>query len=253
MKIMSFNVLEGGIDEEGSRIEYIKEVIKEVSPDFLALQETNKFDEDNNTLLEEVSGDIGLPHYALSPPGLPHKNGKQYHVVSLSRYPLKNIHMFPDQPFQNGALLTLVDSPLGELAVCNVHLDAYSEDKRLKELKSILQYVSKHTNQILLGDFNSISSDDNYDIETLEVEARFDVIEILKRNYVDIAFHLELDDRTTHPAPPNTDPDFTKPIRIDYIFVSPSLAPRIKDAAVIKTSTSERASDHYPIVVNFRK
>jgi len=252
MKIMSFNILEGGIDEQGSRIEYIREVIKVVSPDFLALQEANRFDEDNNKLLKEISQDIGLPHYALSP-GSVQKSGKQYHVVSLSRYPLKNIHMFSGQPFLNGALLTLVDSPLGELAICNLHLDTYSEDRRLKELDIILKHVSKHTNQILLGDFNSISSDDNYNLETLEVEARFDVIDILKRNYVDIAFYLELDDRTTSFASLNTNPDFTKPIRIDYIFVTPSLAAYITDAAVIKTSTSERVSDHYPLAVNFTK
>lgn len=252
MKIMSFNILEGGVDEKGSRMEYIKEVIKEVSPDFLALQEVNKLDEDNNKLLKEISQDIGLPHYALSTSPV-YEDGKQYNVVSLSRYPFKNIHIFSGKPFETGALLTLIDSPFGELAICNLHLNVYSEDKRLKELYAILKYISKHTNQILLGDFNSVSSDDNYDLDTLEVEARFDVIDLLKRNYVDSAFPLTLDDRTTYPAPPNTNPDFANPIRIDYIFVSPSLAGYATDVAVIKTSASVRASDHYPIVVNFTK
>jgi len=252
MKIMSFNILEGGIDEWGSRIEHIKKVIKEVSPDFLALQEASKFDENNNKLLKEIGRDIGLPHYALSP-GSVYKDEKQYHVVSLSRYPLKNIHMFSGKPFETGALLTLIDSPFGELAICNLHLNVYSEDKRLKELKVIFKYISKYTNQILLGDFNSISSDDNYDLDTLEVEARFDVIDLLKQNYVDIAFHLGLDDRTTSSLSSNTNIGFINPVRIDYIFVTPSLATHATDVTVIKTPTSERSSDHYPIVATIKK
>ena len=37
MKLMTFNILLGGIDEHGSRIDFMKEVIKEAAPDFLAM------------------------------------------------------------------------------------------------------------------------------------------------------------------------------------------------------------------------
>ena len=245
MKLVTFNILAGGIDKQGSRIEYIKDVIRGVSPDFLALQEANKFDDDNNKLLKEVSQSSGLYHYALSP-GSVWRDGERYHVASLSRYPFKRIHKFSGPAFENAALLTLVDSSLGELAICNLQLHAYSEDKRLKELDIILNYVSKHKNQILLGDFNSVSSDDNYDVESREMEARFDVTDTLKQEHVDIASRLGLDDRSTYPAPLSTNPDFTMHIRIDYIFVSHSLAASITDATVIKTPISEQASDHSP-------
>ena len=115
-------------------------------------------------------------------------------------------------------------------------------------LDVILNCVSKYKNQILLGDFNSISSDDNYDVDALDVEARFDVTDTLKQNYVDVASRFRLDDRSTYPIPVNRNPDFTKDVRIDYIFVSPSLAASITEAAVIKTSISKQASDHYPLV-----
>ena len=147
---------------------------------------------------------------------------------------------------------TVIGSPLGKLAICNVQLNleetGHSEDKRLKELEIILKHVSEYKKQIILGDFNSLSVDDNYILRTLEVEPRFDVTEKLKRKYVDVASYLKLDNRSTYPTPTNNNPAYTKPLRIDYIFVTPSLASYIKDATVIKTPTTEQASDHYPII-----
>jgi len=253
---MTFNILEGGIDENGSRIDFIKEVIKEASPDFLALQEAYNFEKDNDQLLKEVSQHTGLQYYALSP-GRILEDGKQYHAASFSRYPFKEKYLFSGSQFQNAALFTVIDSSVGELSICNIHLhiplnfeEAGSEDKRLKELEIILGHISRYKNLILLGDFNSISRDDNYDLKTLEVEPRFDVTSKLARDYVDVASYLKLEDRSTHPTPINKNPSYTMPVRIDYIFVSSSLAPRIQDATVIKTPISEQASDHYPFMAD---
>jgi hypothetical protein len=41
---MTYNILHGGIDSNGSRIEYIIDIIKEEIPDFVAIQEAHKFD-----------------------------------------------------------------------------------------------------------------------------------------------------------------------------------------------------------------
>ena len=249
MRVMTFNILLGGIDENGSRIESITKVINDASPDFVALQEANNFNKDNDKLLKEVSQNIGLQYYALSPGST--LDGEQFNVASFSRYPFKEKHLFYGPQFQCAGLFTAIGSPLGELSICNVHLNlekGHSEDKRLKELEVILKHLSGYKNQILLGDFNSISLDDNYDPETLEVEHRFDVTNILKRDYVDTALYLGLDNRISYPTASNKNPDYTMPIRVDYIFVTPSLASNIKDVTVIKTWTSEQASDHYPII-----
>ena len=248
MKVMTFNILRGGIDEYGSRIDFIKDVIKEASPDFLALQEANDFEKDKNRLLRGVSRNIKLQYYALSS-GSMLEDGRQYHAVSLSRYPIKKKYKFSGPSFQCAALFSLIDSPFGELAICNIHLNVDSEDERLRELEIILEYMAVYKNKILLGDFNSITLDDDYDLETLEVEARFDVTNILKRDYVDVASYLTLDNRSTCPTPSNRNPAYTKPMRIDYIFVSPTLTPRIKAATVIKTPISDQASDHYPFIL----
>ena len=249
MRVMTFNILRGGIDEYGSRIESIKKVISDASPDFVALQEANNFDYANDKLLKEVSQDIGLQFYALSHGS--DLDGEHFNVASFSRYPFKEKHLFSCPPFQCAGLFTVIDSPLGELAICNIQLGmetGHSEDNRLEEIEVVLKHVAGYENQILLGDFNSISHDDNYDLETLQLEPRFDVTNRLKRDYVDIASYVELDNKITHPTASNKHPDYTNPIRIDYIFVTPSLASCVKDATVIKTRSSEQASDHYPMI-----
>jgi len=245
---MTFNIWKGGIDDLGSRIGFIIDVIKEVKPDFLALQEANNFEKDDYALLKRVSNETKLPYYSLSPGAL-YEDGRHYHVVTLSRYPLREEYTFQDFTFQAAALSVVIDSPLGELSLCNLHLHAFSEDKRLKELEIILKYQSKYKNHILLGDFNSISNKDEYNVESLEVEKRFDVTDFLNKNYTDVTSYLALDNGSTHPTPINTDPTITKQIRIDYEFVTPPLATHIKSATVIKTPISEKASDHYPVTL----
>lgn len=80
MKLMTFNILNGGIDENGSRLGLIKKVIKDASPDFLALQEATNFEKDNYKLLRQVSRDAGLQYYALS-----HMSGYKTAVLVLHR------------------------------------------------------------------------------------------------------------------------------------------------------------------------
>ena len=150
MRVITFNILWGGIDENGSRIESIEKFINAASPDFVALQEANNFEKDDDKLLEEVSHHIGLEYYALSP-GSTLEDEKQYHVASFSRYPFKEKHLFSGHQFQCAGLFTVIGTPLGELAICNVHLnweEGHSEDKILKELEIILKHVSGYKNQI---------------------------------------------------------------------------------------------------------
>ena len=252
MKLMTFNILHGGMDEGyGSRIDFITTVIREASPDFVALQEADDFEKDNSRRLREISEHTGLAHYDLSP-GTPREWDRQSNVVNFSRYPFKKSFEFSGCAISGGALLSVLDSPLGKLAICNFHLDAYSEDIRLQELAVIRKRISRHKKQILLGDFNSVSLGDNYDPQTLQVESRFDVMDKLKRDYVDVAAHGGLGDRITYPTPSNRNLTYTMPIWVDYVLVSRSLVGCIKDAAVIKTPASDRASDHYPFVVTLK-
>jgi len=246
MKFMTFNVLKGMDDEKhGHRVDFSLRVINKAKPDFLALQEADDFDKSANRRLLTINERTGL-HYCDLSPGTPREWDMQCHVASLSGYPLGETFKFPDCAISGGALLTVISSPIGELAVCNFQLDAYEEDVRLREIEAILEVMSPYERRILLADANSISRVDNYKPEDLQVEPRFDVMDMLSRDYVDVAAHVGLVNRSTYPTPTNTHPKFTMDIRIDYGMVSRSLTRYIAGATVIKTSDSEAASDHYP-------
>jgi len=252
MKVMTFNIWEGGVNDSGSRTGFIVDVIKEANPDFLALQEANHFDKDSNSLLKKISREISLPYYSLSE-GTLRKNGMRFHVAILSRYPLREEHRFSDFAFDCAALSVVIDCPIGEISICNLHLHAFSEDKRLNELDVVLKYQSRYKNHMLLGDFNSLSRHDHYGNLSAEEFIyydlnRFEATDMLSKNYVDAAAHLNVSDRRTHPT--GITRQISKSlIRIDYMFLTPSLAVHTKNSTVIKTPSSEKASDHYPVML----
>lgn len=250
---MTYNVLDGGVDSNGSRINYIIDTIKKEKPDFVAIQEAHNFDKNENELLRRVSNETKLPFYALSQGAL-EDDQERSHVVSLSRYPLQEEYLFPDSTFKYAALSVVIDSPLGKLSICNVHLHAHSEDERVSEAEVVLGYQSKYNKHIILGDFNSLSRSDNYgDLSAREFThydlARFEVTDIFNMYLTDAIAHINANNRNTHPTIGVTHRISKTPVRIDYVFLTPSLSTHIKNARIIKTPTAEKASDHYPVVV----
>ncbi len=253
MKIMTYNILDGGIDSNGSRIEHIIDMIKKENPDFVAIQEANNFDKNENELLKRISNETNLPYYALSQ-GSSEYDQKRSHVVSLSRYPLQEEYLFPDFTFQCAALSVVIDSPLGKLSICNVHLHAHSGNERVREVEVVLSYHSKYDKYIILGDFNSLSRSDKYgDLSALEFThydlTHFETTDIFNMYHTDAVAHINVHDRNTHPTIGVAHKISKTPIRVDYVFLTPSLTTHIKDAKIIKTPTAEKASDHYPVVV----
>ena len=253
MKIMTYNILDGGIDSNGSRIEHIIETIKKEEPDFVAIQEAHNFEKNENELLRRLSKETKLPFFALAQGAL-EDDLERSHVVSLSRYPLQEEYLFPGSTFQCAALSVVIDSPLGKLSICNIHLHAHSEDERVNEAEAVLSYQSKYDKHIILGDFNSLSRSDNYcDLSAREFTyydlTRFEATDKFNTSHTDAVAHLNVNDRSTHPTIGVTHRISKTPVRIDYVFLTPSLSTHIKDVRTIKTPTAEKASDHYPVVV----
>ena len=256
MIIMTFNILNGGFDDTSSRIEHIVSVINGVKPDFLALQEANHFDKNDNALLKRISDETELPHYALSQGSLDEK-GERYHVASLSRYPLRSVYAFPSSSFQSAALSVVISSPVGELSLCNVHLNSSSGNSRVKEIKEVLSHQSRFENNIILGDCNTLDPDAWHLIEERgnpksEEFVRYDlanckVTDVLtEEGYVDAAKYLGVEDRTSHPTPGCPHSICTTPVGLDYFWVEERLRSSLKESAFVRTPTAQKASDHYP-------
>jgi exodeoxyribonuclease-3 len=252
MKLMTYNILDGG---EG-RLQLIVDAIKKEHPDYLTITEANTFANKNSKILKEISGKIGLPYFDIALSG-----EYNYHVAVVSKYPFKEVHKI--QPLMRACLVTLVETNFGFLSIASLHLTPYSEDLRRPEIELIVNFQKKYENRILMGDMNSLSKHDGYNQElirkfnkvqlkkfTTDGHFRFDVIEkILAAGYYDTALQLGKNKTYTVPTPANMDNAHAN-MRLDYIFISSSLLLYLNDYDVIKNDITDKASDHYPVIVN---
>jgi exodeoxyribonuclease-3 len=156
----------------------------------------------------------------------------------------------------------VVETEIGEVSIAGFHLTPYTENLRHPEIDLILKHQSQFKNNVLMGDMNSLSPDDNYDPSvikdfndmqakkfTTDGKLRFDVIgKILSAGYTDSAVKLGKNKESTAPTSINEYGAHSN-MRLDYVFLSESLVPYLRDYKVIKTDLTNKASDHYPVVV----
>lgn len=248
---MSYNIFDGG--EE--RLPLIINAIKKESPDYLTINEANTFAKDDNKILKEISQQIGLPYFDIALSG-----EYDYHVAIFSKFPIKKVHKL--QPLMRACIVSLIETEFGELSIASLHLTPYSEDLRHPEIDKIIDFQKQYNNRILMGDMNSLSRHDDYNSGivnefneqqlkkfTTDGKLRFDAIDkILSTEYYDTAQQLRKNKEFTVPTPANKD-DAHSVMRLDYIFVSQSLLPRLESYTVVKNELTNKASDHYPITI----
>ncbi len=250
MKIMTYNILCGGQPVAGGkyRLEDILAVIQNEAPDILALQEANGFTD--AALLERFSDTISLPYHVLAK-GAEYEDGKRYHVVVFSRYPLKQIHRFSECELESAAVAMMIETPIGAVSFCNLHLHSTSETARIRELECILAYLGKSGDQLVVGDFNAISRSDPYTSDASDFELRYDVTDMLGEWLVDTCAQNSAKTLWSHPSNLAADHSISDQRRIDYIFATPELAGRVAEVGVVRSALAHRASDHFPVVVRF--
>ncbi|MFH0979559.1 MAG: endonuclease/exonuclease/phosphatase family protein [Candidatus Roizmanbacteria bacterium] len=251
MKLMTYNILNGG----NERLSTIIEIIKKESPDYLTINEANTFAKDNNKILKEVANKTSFRFFDIALSG-----EYDYHVAVFSKYPFKKITKL--QPLMRACLVAQIDSVFGELSIASLHLTPYTEDLRHPEIDRIVEYQKKFQNRILMGDINSLSRQDNYDQGmikdfndmqikkfTTDDKLRFDAIEKIRNvGYYDCALEMGKNKESTAPTSIN-EYEAHSNMRLDYVFLSKTLLPHLKQYNVIKNSLTEKASDHYPVSV----
>jgi exodeoxyribonuclease-3 len=261
MKLLTYNILSGG----KQRLISILRLINLEKPDFLAIQEASEFDKNNSKLLKRFAKDLGFPYFNLSPSAK-----YDYHTASFSKYPFIKATKLP--LIQNSALITLSETPIGNLTVCNAHLCPGKESERLQEIKKILPYLQLNSNVILVGDMNSLSPHDKYPKNIINKFNQINLEKFTRNNklitdaistiessgLIDVAVHLKKNQIHTVPTRVNLPELFSIPLdqpqlRLDYIFVSKPLIGRISNYKVIRGKPAQYASDHYPIAVTFNK
>ena len=244
---MTYNILDGGHDFDA-----VLETIKTEKPDFLTINEANGFDENNNQKLKEFAEKTGFSHFHLALSG-----EDDYHVAVFSKLPLREIREIT--PLARAGILVVIDSDFGEICVLGTHLTPFGEDLRMAEIDLLISAQTPYANKILMGDMNSLAKSGQYSVKMFsekqatkfvnDNQVRYDVTErILSSGYIDTAVLCDTRD-TTVPTPVNRDP-YHAELRLDYIFVSDSLRENVASYSVVKNALTDKASDHYPIVVS---
>lgn len=250
MRVMSYNILCGGQAHVNGtdRLADILTVATSAAPDILALQEANHFDRPE--VADRFAKALGLPFHALSV-ARAYEDGERYHVAVFTRYHIVMDHNFSENRFQSAAQSLMLDTPLGRISLVNLHLHASNEAKRLQEITTVLAYQKQFPCQIVLGDFNAVSRKDPYPPGQSEFEPLTLVTDKMSGRLTDLFGDVPGGPHWTHPSRAVADHDRKVPRRIDYIYASPDLAARAANPSVLRTKATHRASDHFPIIVDF--
>lgn len=217
-------------------------------------------------LLERVADELGMYSIfgpCLRWPATDEMPEKSYGNGLLSRWPIiasAAHHLTPvPEKEQRGLLEGRILLPDGRnFTVYVTHLDHTDEATRLIQLRALRTWTVRDRNRphVVLGDFNAVSPWDFADrpddllrlVENhppsgplLQKSGMQVIPQMEKAGYVDALRAVDQPGQGTFiPA--------ALPLRIDYIFLSASLAPSLRSCQVWQEEPGHEASDHRPVL-----
>ena len=226
MRIVTYNVHKcRGIDGRSSALR-IAEVLCEIAPDIIALQEVLDHQ------AETISAELKLP-YVLGE-NRKHR-GYGYGNVVLSRFPIRtmrNYDLSVRGREERGCLRADLTVNGTLLHVFNVHLGTALLERRAQGRKLIapelLNDVEIESPRIVLGDFNEW---------TRGLATRL------------LRSHLKSADVRTHLNRSRTYPGMLPFLHLDHIYYDPTL--HLERLSLVRTRKALLASDHLPLVGDF--
>jgi len=251
MRVLTYNILDGGIDRES----LILKNLKATEPDIVILQEV--FD---STPLKEFASQLNMHHFLA-------RGNSHRHLAILSRFPIVKAHSYHPFPpaFKSTLYAQLEYSPGRFIHTFGLHLIPHPfvafELWRKWEKDTALRKAIRHNCEpcFLAGDFNTIAPNDAPDTHSWPRSLKlmlacqggrpfhFAIQDILRHGFVDCY-------RAMNPAANGyTLPTSSSPTaRLDYIFANPMLSDSLLSCAVVcDLAETKEASDHYPLVAEF--
>ncbi|MBX3529373.1 MAG: endonuclease/exonuclease/phosphatase family protein [Rhizobiaceae bacterium] len=169
---------------------------------------------------------------------------------------------------QRGALEALIETPLGFVRFYSTHLDHRSPRERLEQVKLLKARVLNYPQEggaisgapelgfpepphpeayVLMGDFNMLAGTQEYEVLCGRVDHEFGQ-PVTMEYAIDAARRLGADagDDNKTWLDPKQPENRARWKRIDYVFVSPLLAGRLKSVRVDRAAVG---SDHQPVWV----
>jgi exodeoxyribonuclease-3 len=262
MRLMTYNILTGGIDDDGSsRLDALAEVVGQVRPDVLVLNECNELERDgrqNSFCLEHALGMRIVMAFA----------NTSYHVAIALRTSgpgrLLQVHALR-RGFHHAALVAQLGWGARALTLVGTHLCPFLSEVRLREAAILARYARRDELVFLAGDMNALSPHDRAHMDiTRWSEARRErhllagsdtidtrVLEQLEHaGFVDV-FHQQHPEGFQPTVPSERREHDATPQRIDYILASPPAASALVQAQIVRGGAAEWASDHYPLYADF--
>jgi exodeoxyribonuclease-3 len=240
LRLMSYNIRFGGVGRERR----IAEVVKQVHPDIVLLQEATR-----EAGVQQIAEFAEMPCWAARQGHSPAYIGR----VSVERFEWHHCRGM-QRPFME---IRLADPAM---TLYNIHLRAthsnYTERGRMREVRALLYHLKNHPSDchLLAGDFNTLAPGELLNMQKLPM--RYRILAMLlggRVTYRTIQIMLDagyLDAyRRLHTKPGFTFPAWDPHARIDFVFVPAEFADGVRSCEVV-TDVPEpaRATDHLPLV-----
>lgn len=251
MRIISYNIEEGmKADTSKGKKDFVG-WIKSLDPDIMALEECNKF---TQVSLEELAHSYGHPYAIIV-------KEKGYPTAITSKYPIVNVQKITDNMTHGFIVCKIKD-----LNVVVLHLNPHQYKKRREEIAEILSTIGTSPDKkkwLMMGDFNSISPLDK------DKYADGKLLAYMLQQKQKFSFHANLvDDKELDYQVQQQILDFglkdtgkafeavskNPPTRgrIDYIYVSKDLLPKVTASHFIVDEFTAHHSDHKPMMMEFK-
>ncbi|EKT4493082.1 endonuclease/exonuclease/phosphatase family protein [Pseudomonas fulva] len=263
LTVLTYNTLFAGRDGTDSRraTDQIA-LINAVKPDVFLMQEAKHFEQNGAALLFELEAKIGMRGFLAKAP----VTGQN--VAIFIRLPIQAIRFEVDAEHFHHALATLTVSIPGvsqPLTLMSAHLSPNGRIIRQREAAYLALYAQPDKYIVLAGDFNSASPRDPQPLDFRELAAHHrtrylaDDLQNIDHSVVagleaagwhDIGYRLKQQTVPTVPTAAFTQSEFPT-MRCDYVWTSRALAEKAVTYEVIRTTSTDTASDHYPIVCTF--
>ena len=282
MKCVSYNIQFGFGDDARFDLGRVVEAVR--GADVIALQEVTRNSPMNEgrDLVADIR--VMLPEYfaAFGPNleaevGSHVKDGRAVDVrlefgnMILSRTPiltsrnllLPRTRSFDKVNLQRGALEAMIDTPFGPVRFYSTHLDHRGPDERLAQIAFLMERILAYPLEggavtgisemgfpeppvpeayVLMGDFNMLPGSTEYHAVAGTPDHEFGTPHVA-RHAVDAGM-LPGGDQTPTCVNLQDPTDTERHKRLDYCFVHPLLAPKVKS---VRVDTAARGSDHKPV------
>jgi endonuclease/exonuclease/phosphatase family metal-dependent hydrolase len=268
VKLLSYNLKDGGLDERGDRLDALVEVVRATDPDILCVMEAGGWHPvgrpgQPGARLARFESGVRMRGWILDTPsassiGIFLRPGVFPAEVSAAR-----------GTFHHGALVvTLPAGTSRSLVVVATHLHPFSATMRAVEAESLCWLAARASQSasfILAGDLNSVSAEDaarglqpaqppdSWNVRLLDGRGELDFTPVARLKRAVLVDCFRKANPTSYGATDPT-PAFDRGeagLRIDFVLASPDLTSHLRTCRVVTEPPADRASDHYPILAEF--